>query len=220
MYCENCKKQISDDSLFCPYCGNKPKKLNICDKCGKEIPEDSDFCPFCGSSVSKNFSSSNTDKKVTPVNKAESKKNVISKSSPKFVFSIEEPKSKQKLSKPAVAAISALSIICAILLSLNVFQYVHIVKENEETANLIQVKDNIINNYEKERYSKGYRYDDYYSLLKDSNFLHNKIAIVYDDEDNYYHEYGCAHHNSDEFWAFNTEAAINRGFEPCPYCQK
>ena len=54
MYCKNCNRELPDDSLFCPYCGEETvdknqKASNLCSSCGKEIPEDSEFCPFCGS---------------------------------------------------------------------------------------------------------------------------------------------------------------------------
>ena len=77
--CNDCKKELPDDSDFCQYCGSKnvsvynPKPINLnykrCIDCGKELPSDSDFCQYCGSkrvamvnnSTSNNDSSSKSD---------------------------------------------------------------------------------------------------------------------------------------------------------------
>jgi len=78
MYCEKCNLQLEDDSLFCPYCGNKAaeeNKSNICLKCRNKIPEDSEFCPFCGTTISKIDSSETVSSEGVLTNKnAERKK--------------------------------------------------------------------------------------------------------------------------------------------------
>ena len=48
MNCRNCKKQIPDDSAFCPFCGEEVIPDNICPNCRRDLPDDSAFCPFCG----------------------------------------------------------------------------------------------------------------------------------------------------------------------------
>ena len=35
----------------------------------------------------------------------------------------------------------------------------------------------------------------------------------------YYHSYDCPYLDMTEFWAYNTESAIDYGFSPCPSCQ-
>lgn len=59
MFCQNCGKEMPNDSLFCPECGikqepdvvvqksmqNEPRKY--CSNCGIQIPLDSRFCPEC-----------------------------------------------------------------------------------------------------------------------------------------------------------------------------
>lgn len=57
--CNDCCKELLDDSLFRQYCGSsniqtiEDDKTKIvfkrCIDCGKELPEDSDFCQYCGS---------------------------------------------------------------------------------------------------------------------------------------------------------------------------
>lgn len=53
MKCSNCKKKISDDSLFCPHCGAKIEKSVTCSSCGKENEIGSSFCKYCGSPIDK-----------------------------------------------------------------------------------------------------------------------------------------------------------------------
>ena len=50
MICGKCGKTLSDDSLFCPYCGIKLQQL--CGKCGAELSPDAAFCAGCGAAVS------------------------------------------------------------------------------------------------------------------------------------------------------------------------
>ena len=62
MFCQNCGKELPDDSAFCPECGAKleaqesqPKVVSqendsgtkACINCGARIPIDSRFCPEC-----------------------------------------------------------------------------------------------------------------------------------------------------------------------------
>lgn len=52
-----------------------------------------------------------------------------------------------------------------------------------------------------------------------SDFLDEHIAIVVSYEDDAkYHKYGCKYIQNKDFWAYNTEAAEDRGFEPCKVC--
>ena len=78
MICPNCKRENSDEHLFCGYCGSRLENLNtkddlenelnktinknqskkFCKKCGKEITFNTDFCPFCGEETKEEKSSS------------------------------------------------------------------------------------------------------------------------------------------------------------------
>lgn len=50
MYCIYCGNKISEDSIFCPYCGKNQEFpfLMHCNNCGKLIEQDSSYCPYCG----------------------------------------------------------------------------------------------------------------------------------------------------------------------------
>lgn len=64
MFCQNCGKEMPDDSMFCPECGTKVEQQPVaqpvsqpqsieegatksCENCGCQIPVDSRFCPEC-----------------------------------------------------------------------------------------------------------------------------------------------------------------------------
>ena len=51
IFCRNCGKQLSADSLFCDKCGTKVEHKKICVNCGNELAEDSAFCNKCGTKV-------------------------------------------------------------------------------------------------------------------------------------------------------------------------
>lgn len=51
--CEKCKKNIPDDAIFCPYCGEKKQEENgqqilFCPECGEKIEKGYINCPKCG----------------------------------------------------------------------------------------------------------------------------------------------------------------------------
>lgn len=45
MVCQNCSKEIDQDSSFCKHCGTS---TNVCQICKKELDVDSKFCKHCG----------------------------------------------------------------------------------------------------------------------------------------------------------------------------
>lgn len=48
MECKNCKKEIDDSFVFCPYCGHRADGKKVCRKCGALIAEEFVYCPVCG----------------------------------------------------------------------------------------------------------------------------------------------------------------------------
>ena len=58
MTCNECGKKLTDDSVFCQFCGkrmeakqNTPK--NICKYCNKENNLNAIYCRFCGENIEK-----------------------------------------------------------------------------------------------------------------------------------------------------------------------
>ena len=54
MLCNNCKREIENDSEFCEYCGKKVEKESeklFCTSCGKQIECNSLFCKHCGAPI-------------------------------------------------------------------------------------------------------------------------------------------------------------------------
>ncbi len=49
MICPNCKKELSDQSKFCGYCGVSIRQRGYCTVCGAALTAGSLFCPACGS---------------------------------------------------------------------------------------------------------------------------------------------------------------------------
>ena len=47
MICRKCGKTISDDAVFCSYCGERCDK-KVCTACGTELREEQLFCHVCG----------------------------------------------------------------------------------------------------------------------------------------------------------------------------
>lgn len=49
MYCNQCGKEISNETEFCTYCGASVGK--VCTECGSPIFEGSHFCVKCGKGI-------------------------------------------------------------------------------------------------------------------------------------------------------------------------
>ena len=49
-------------------------------------------------------------------------------------------------------------------------------------------------------------------------FYEKYIVVVSDDGTKQYHTYGCSKFDGSSFWAFNIDAAVDKGYSPCSYC--
>ncbi|MEG0275922.1 MAG: DUF5050 domain-containing protein [Coprobacillus sp.] len=49
MYCQKCKREIDDDSLFCVHCGQEVKR---CSHCHNVVGENDQYCSHCGNNLS------------------------------------------------------------------------------------------------------------------------------------------------------------------------
>lgn len=50
------------------------------------------------------------------------------------------------------------------------------------------------------------------------SFFDKHVVFVSDDGTRLYHKYECDDFDTSHFWAFNTEAAIDKGYKQCPEC--
>ncbi len=67
MRCNNCGREIADDSLFCSECGSKIFQANTCKNCGSILNEGAAFCQNCGTPVNAGMAQNFTP--VPPANK-------------------------------------------------------------------------------------------------------------------------------------------------------
>lgn len=122
------------------------------------------------------------------------------------------------------------------LSSLLIFQYFYQNTSADEAQNKIKnlesslsEKDKIITDLkykvsvqESEIGQLNSNIDSYKSLYQDYRdkvrFMDDYIVIVSDDGTNLYHKYDCPDLDLTYFWAYNIEAACDKGYYPCPRC--
>jgi len=56
------------------------------------------------------------------------------------------------------------------------------------------------------------------SIQPEYNFYHNGAVIVYNNNTNLYHKYGCSKVTAQEYWIYNIELAKSKNYTPCPTC--
>lgn len=56
-------------------------------------------------------------------------------------------------------------------------------------------------------------------LEEKSGFIDRHVAFIENDGSGYYHSYSCPRFKKQSYWAYSTNLAISKGYEPCPDCQ-
>ena len=179
----------------CPNC-SPLKKKRFCKKCGMEIPVGEKKCPAC---------------------KQEGKAGRIGKVLFAFL---------------AIAVIIALVSIC-------IHQHIQIGELYNESSKLNDrivdlknkestLKDEIntlrtekLNlSIEKKECEKKYDslLDEFLGVTDELIFYQAHVVFVSDDGTNKYHMYECEDFDDYSFWAYNTEAAISKGYRACKKC--
>ena len=161
MFCQNCGKEMPNDSVFCPECGAKQEEQIIvnaqpvneaggtksCGKCGCQIPVDSKFCPECRTKQSGgNFipqgseNNQNTIQQNYSQNYAPQQNNYAPQHN--VQLSPEEMAKIKKRNKIIGISVAALIAICLVLVilssvikpSINLNKYMVISAEGYETV--------------------------------------------------------------------------------------
>ena len=108
-------------------------------------------------------------------------------------------------------AVIALASVIAIVSTLGFLQYINTQELKAEISDLesqVKNKQSIIDSLQSQVWDNEELVD----------FVNNYVVFVEDDGTNYYHKYECYRFKGDYFWAFNIEAARDKGYKACPYC--
>ena len=131
------------------------------------------------------------------------------------------PKQKKKgkgalIALIVVAAVLALSLIAAAIYCVLLYRQCDSLAESVE---VLQTNNEALSD---EIGSLNAEYDglyaEYNAIYEEYDFFHEH-AVFCSEENNYYHTYDCAYWDRDGFWIYNSEYAIYKDYEPCPYCQ-
>ncbi len=167
------------------------------------IPNDDDiYCKFC-------------DSPINPTNvKTKDRENVQSKfKKPLIAVSIVF----------SLVILSMLLILTNQLNSLN-SELTNYKNKNTDLSTQISSRNNQVSNLETQinnlEASNSSLSSEKYSMQYKVDFLEKNIAIVIEgDKKKVYHSYGCSQIPSTyKFWAYNINAAEDKGYKPCPYC--
>lgn len=142
MYCQNCQKEIADDSSFCVYCGHKVKR---CSRCHKLASESDLFCSQCGKSLTSDASSYNQGSFDQPVIKEQIEGHYQPLKDVPFEEVKEDNISFDDVPTPKKVNFKIVGIAFAVLIVFTVIGYYYInngnnpsFKDNDNTSEIIQ----------------------------------------------------------------------------------
>jgi cell division protein FtsL len=212
MYCKKCGKQVEDVSIFCKYCGE-----NIVSDNNEMFDADVVACGL----IQEDNSNLNNNTQIDSITD-ENYQVLESVSIPKNV----ENKTENRLfgSKKAIFVIAILSLI---IIALSIFLSFEISK-TKELYNKISALENEVKNKNFEIYSLDSKVTKLNNDIKNNKeiliefaskalFIDTYIALV--NENSYkYHTFDCDDFDTSSFWAYNINAAEQKGYYACPKC--
>lgn len=190
----------------------------ICNNCRQIIPIDSNYCPFCSQQITQLTYDLNDRPTESLYDIEQNHKNNRNVTTGKLI------KGKH--------TIFFLAAICIVLLIGNLyifFAYSSMKEEIVALNNIIHDKEvyisslkTKISSHEKTIDLKdseiGFLEEENYELIEKAEFMDDHIVFVSDDGNSLYHKFDCSRMDFSRFWAYNTEAAISKGYRPCGRC--
>lgn len=195
MYCQNCGKEIPNDSVFCPECGVKQtdqqpiqqnivenNKMKFCENCGCKIPIDSRFCPECRAKQSNS---------TTKLQEKTQQKGYVQQRN--VTLSPEDELKIKKRNKIIGLSFAGLVAICVIIVlvssfvkpSINLNKYITLSAEGYDTVGKVVIS------FDGEKFEK-----DYEKKLSSATKNKLKSSNVYNSQDTYI-EYMFNSYNED-----------------------
>lgn len=124
---------------------------------------------------------------------------------------------------------TVLILVILLLAGVNVYQYIQCQNDIRELERTIKVQSGLMQNQKNLIEIKESRIDILEENISDLTwentmmswkieFYDEYVVFVSNDGTVLYHKYGCSDFDRSYFWAYNTEAAKNRGYNPCPKC--